>query len=90
MKKQNNDELKAQLLGLARSGAPRPKANARRYRLTTEHSASSYGLPVLVDSLTGEAYGVADINQFIVDGADGAYERYCRTMEGIPLVPPQR
>ena len=28
-----------------------------RYELTTEHAASSYGIPVLVDTETGEAYG---------------------------------
>lgn len=30
------------------------------YRLTTDHAASSYGQPVLVDE-DGEAYGVADV-----------------------------
>jgi len=29
--------------------------------LTTEHSASSYGQPVLVDTETGIAYGIGDI-----------------------------
>ena len=29
------------------------------YRLTTDHSASSYGIPVLVDE-QGEAYGACD------------------------------
>lgn len=32
-----------------------------RYILTTEHSTSSYGIPVLVDTTTGEAYGQGDI-----------------------------
>ncbi|TKJ35805.1 MAG: hypothetical protein CEE38_14470 [Planctomycetes bacterium B3_Pla] len=32
-----------------------------RYTLTTEHSQSSYGQPVLVDLDTGQAYGVADV-----------------------------
>ncbi|MFW6113399.1 MAG: hypothetical protein ACOC78_00555 [Actinomycetota bacterium] len=31
-----------------------------RYILTTEHSASNYGIPVLVDTETGEAYGKGD------------------------------
>ena len=32
-----------------------------RYVLSTEHSASSYGQPVLVDTETREAYGRGDI-----------------------------
>jgi len=32
-----------------------------KYILTTEHAASSYDQPVLVDTETNEAYGVADI-----------------------------
>ena len=32
-----------------------------RYILTTEHSQSSYGQPVLVDLDIGQAYGTADI-----------------------------
>jgi hypothetical protein len=32
-----------------------------KYILTTEHSASSYGQPVLVDTETGQAYGTGDI-----------------------------
>ena len=32
-----------------------------RYVLSTEHSASSYGRPVLVDTETREAYGRGDI-----------------------------
>lgn len=32
----------------------------RGWKLTTDHSASSYGIPVLVDR-HGEAYGPADI-----------------------------
>ena len=32
-----------------------------RWELTTEHAASSYGQPVLVNRDTGEAYGAADI-----------------------------
>ncbi|MBU4056231.1 MAG: hypothetical protein KKA41_17890 [Proteobacteria bacterium] len=35
--------------------------NMDRYILTTEHSTSSYGIPVLVDTATGEAYGRGDI-----------------------------
>lgn len=34
---------------------------ALRYRLTTDHAASSYGAPVLVDMQTGVAYGPADV-----------------------------
>ena len=34
---------------------------SEKYILTTEHAASSYGQPVLVDTETGQAYGVADI-----------------------------
>ncbi|MFW6113348.1 MAG: hypothetical protein ACOC78_00290 [Actinomycetota bacterium] len=31
-----------------------------RYTLSTEHSASSYGIPVLMDTKTGEVYGRGD------------------------------
>lgn len=31
------------------------------WELTTEHSASSYGQPVLVNRTTGDAYGPADV-----------------------------
>lgn len=34
------------------------------YALTTDHSASSYGLPVLVKKDTGEAFGPNDILQW--------------------------
>lgn len=30
------------------------------YTLTTEHAASSYGVPVLIDVASGNAYGPAD------------------------------
>jgi hypothetical protein len=32
-----------------------------KYILTTEHAASSYGQPVLVNTETNEAYGIGDI-----------------------------
>ncbi len=32
-----------------------------RWELTTDHAASSYGAPVLVDRTSGDAYGPADI-----------------------------
>ena len=41
----------------------------QRYILTTEHPASSYGQPVLVDTDTGQAYGKADI---LPDGTPAA------------------
>ena len=31
------------------------------WELTTEHAASSYGQPVLVDHATGDAYGPGDV-----------------------------
>ena len=40
-----------------------------RYILTTEHAASSYGQPVLVDTETNIAYGIADI---LPDGRSAA------------------
>ena len=33
----------------------------KTWELTTEHAASSYGQPVLVNRATGEAYGPGDI-----------------------------
>lgn len=35
-------------------------AKCDRLRLTTEHAASSYGQPVLVDDYTDQAYGPGD------------------------------
>ena len=45
-----------------------------RFILTTEHPSSSYNQAVLVDTETGQAYGVADV---LPDGspAAGLYER---------------
>lgn len=40
-----------------------------QYILTTEHAASSYGQPVLVDTKTNIAYGTADI---LPDGTPAA------------------
>lgn len=34
------------------------------YQLTTDHSASSHGVPVLVQRSTGQAYGPADLAVF--------------------------
>ena len=41
-----------------------------RYILTTEHAASSYGQPVVVDTKTGTAYGIADV---LPDGRPAAH-----------------
>jgi hypothetical protein len=41
---------------------------AARFKLTTEHAASSYGQAVLVDLETGEAYGPADLLE--IEGED--------------------
>jgi len=44
-------------------------SKSKKYILTTEHAASSYGQPVLVDTETGQAYGRADI---LPDGTPAA------------------
>jgi len=44
-------------------------SKSKKYILTAEHAASSYGQPVLVDTETGQAYGVADI---LPDGTPAA------------------
>ena len=53
-----------------------------RYILTTEHAASSYGQPVLVDTETNIAYGIADI---LPDGTPAAqlYEKLETYRENI-------
>ena len=57
----------------------------QRYKLTTQHAASSYGQPVLVDSRTGQAYGVADI---LPDGrsAIGVYQQLLGLPESAGLI----
>jgi len=42
---------------------------SKEYILTTEHAASSYGQPVLVNTETGQAYGEGDI---LPDGTPAA------------------
>lgn len=54
-----------------------------KYRLTTDHSASSYDIPVMVDE-AGKAYGTADIPQLYHANGDenareAAYEAGYRT-----------
>lgn len=39
---------------------------SRDYLITTEHAASSYGQPVVVDRRTGEAFGPAEFKEEIV------------------------
>jgi hypothetical protein len=57
------------------------------YRLTTDHSASSYGVPVLVGE-DGEAYGVCDYLPSgetageLVDTAMALIERFFATRPG--------
>jgi len=41
-------------------------AASKDYLITTEHGASSYGQPVVVDRKTGEAFGPAEFRDEIV------------------------
>ncbi len=51
-----------------------------RYLLTTEHAASSYGQPVLVERDTGHAYGVAEV----LPNGTPAVKLYRALMGGLP------
>jgi hypothetical protein len=53
-----------------------------RFYLTTEHSASSYGIPVLVDRETGEAIGPADLIEVNGELVAGAQITYAINEEG--------
>ena len=44
---------------------------SRDFLLTTEHAASSYGLPVAIDRRTGQVFGPAEIHgDLIIVGSD--------------------
>ncbi|MBU4302682.1 MAG: hypothetical protein KKE79_04345 [Actinobacteria bacterium] len=49
-----------------------------RFELSTEHAASSYGQPVVVDRETGEAIGAADLVE-----VDGRYVSGAEIMKAI-------
>jgi hypothetical protein len=51
------------------------------YYLTTDHSASSYGMPVLVDPSTGTAYGPADKLPDDVTSAPSAWDYVWRKQD---------
>ena len=57
------------------------------FRVTTDHAASSYGIPVLVDA-DGNAYGPADVQDGTVQ-AHGPQAEMCRqagftVVDGLP------
>ena len=63
------------------------------WELSTDHAASSYGQPVLVNLDTGDAYGPGDILQYPPDGymtAADAVRRLATTVQldadGLALV----
>jgi len=58
----------------------------RLARLTTEHSASSYGLPVLVDISTGEAIDGWELREYRVEASDDQLAELARNPGYAPYL----